>query len=135
MERKDVVQFEERCGELRTSLDAIVNAADGLRDLVATTQANLGLCNRTVAVLRRSEEPDMMGPLNSVSAVAVRHQSVGGALADLEAALARFEDVTRDLRLLHPSVTDALNQKLDSIEATRAATAARVAPAVEVKRA
>lgn len=112
MDPLHVDEFESCTGEVRTAVDALLDTSDGVRDLIDAAQGALGKCNRSVARLRRSEKPEMMGPLNSVSAADARHKSLVAALGDLETALGRFEDIARDMRLLHPDVVTALRAKL-----------------------
>lgn len=112
MQVEHVDQFEARSSELRASVQRIVDAADGLRDLIEEAKLSVARCYRTSALLRRSEDPNMMGPLNSVSAAASQQLSVGSGLHDLDVALAKFEDHARELRILHPQVVQALREKL-----------------------
>jgi ABC-type transporter Mla subunit MlaD len=115
MDPTHVDEFETCAGDVRATVDALLDQSDDVRDLIDAAQAALGKCNRSVARMRRSEVPEMMGPLNSVSAVDARHKSLLGALADLETALGRFEDIARDMRLLHPDVVTALREKVAAV--------------------
>lgn len=121
MDHAHIATFEQHSGTLTAAVDRLVVQADALRDLTDEARVALSRCHRAVAVLRRTQEPELMGPLNSLSAAHARHQSLGGALEDLEAALSRFEDVARDLRLLHPATVAALRDKLTAVTAARGA--------------
>jgi hypothetical protein len=131
MTPEQIAQFDENAGTLRTALDAILDAADGLRDGIDAARAAVSKCNRSVAQLRRTENPELMGTLNSVSAVQQRHQATAAALNTLDASLAQFEDVARDLRLLHPSVVDSLNERVAATSAPAAEVPATETPVAQ----
>lgn len=106
--------FEQDSAAVRAAIAAVLDDAHALLPKVTAAKAALGACNVSVALLRRNaEDPEFIGPLNSVSAVQQRHHSLAAALEDFNMHLLRLFDIERDIRLLHPSVVSALNEKAE----------------------
>jgi hypothetical protein len=105
--------FETHTAKLRRDVDAILEHAETLRDLAEDAKTTLASIARATSRLRRTDNADLMGPLNSLSAAHARHNGLRGALDELETVLSRFEDIARDVRLLHPGVVEALRQGVE----------------------
>ncbi len=100
-------RFETATTALRDAADALLDDAEKLLPLLATTKQKLSDCDFAVASLRRSEAIGE-GPLNSVAAVQQTHKGLAAALEDFNQHLLKLFDIRRGLTPLHPSVVAAL---------------------------
>lgn len=114
MTPEHVDAFAHAAEQITKDVEAIVAHGETVRNLADDARATLRKLNRATAKLRTTDNRHMIGPLNSVSAAKAQHTSLDGGLVALETALASFEDMARDLRLLHPDVLKALRDKLSA---------------------
>jgi LmbE family N-acetylglucosaminyl deacetylase len=103
-----VETFGAQTDAIRAAMQPLLDECERVFDLIDDVEQRVTQCDRTIAKLRRNDADDVQGPLNSVSAVEQHHRSLRHHLTEFHGHVARFFDLSREMRPLHTSVLGAL---------------------------